>query len=230
MFLPKNAAWVRRSQGNVNTMKTASHYTFSGAGRISISIGYPRGAPAGYKIFKALAPTRDLLKVQDQAKYEARYRAEILGKLDPQGTWDTLHGLAGGAEPVIQCFEKPPFHRDNWCHRRMVAAWFKETLGHDVPELGCEHVGDGSGMASEADRPAKRRGQGQLLQLRHRPEVEAMRTLIDRYWEKVCRSLGLRRDWSWSGLPNHVRDRMGAEDLDEWDALQERYRDADTRR
>jgi hypothetical protein len=35
-----------------------------------------------------------------------------------------VHRLAGGAEPVLLCWERPPFTADNWCHRRMVAAWF----------------------------------------------------------------------------------------------------------
>ncbi|MBW7996799.1 MAG: DUF488 domain-containing protein [Candidatus Glassbacteria bacterium] len=42
--------------------------------------------------------------------------------------------MAGGFEPVLLCFEKPPFGDDNWCHRRMVAEWLSDTLGIEVPE------------------------------------------------------------------------------------------------
>jgi hypothetical protein len=50
---------------------------------------------------------------------------------------------------VLLCWEVPPvtapqpipqagltmIGRSNWCHRRLVAVWFKQTLGIDVPEL-----------------------------------------------------------------------------------------------
>lgn len=118
-------------------MKTASHFTYFGPGRIVISRGTPRGQKsAGYRMFRKLAPTREILGIEDKAEYERRFRTEVLGVLDPQETWDELHRLADGAEPVLQCFEKPPLVGDNWCHRRMVADWFKETLGKDVPEHG----------------------------------------------------------------------------------------------
>jgi hypothetical protein len=67
--------------------------------------------------------------------YVPRFRDEVLAPLDPQQVWNELHQIASGAEPVLQCFERPPFDPKNWCHRRLVAAWFKERLGHDVPEL-----------------------------------------------------------------------------------------------
>jgi hypothetical protein len=66
--------------------------------------------------------------------YEREYFTQ-LGELSPRRVWDDLVRLAGGAEPVILCFEKPPFNEGNWCHRRMVAQWFEATLGEKVPEL-----------------------------------------------------------------------------------------------
>jgi hypothetical protein len=41
-------------------------------------------------------------------------------------------------EPVMLCFEKPPFTVTNWCHRRMAAAWLERELGIEVNELGPE--------------------------------------------------------------------------------------------
>ena len=67
--------------------------------------------------------------------YRHAYFREILGTLDPVRVYAELIALAGGHEPVLLCFERPPLTRDNWCHRRMVAEWFGDQLGLDIPEL-----------------------------------------------------------------------------------------------
>ena len=71
-----------------------------------------------------------------KAEYEKLY-GEILAQLDPRQTWNDLHKLASGAEPVLLCWEQAAHICSGkaWCHRRMVAAWFKKTLGFDVPEF-----------------------------------------------------------------------------------------------
>lgn len=115
-------------------MKTSSWLTYCGPGRIGISLGSPRGQPAGYRLYKALAPTRPMLSM-DRAEYEPLY-LQILARLDARRVWDDLHQLAAGAEPVLLCFEKPPFTATNWCHRRMAAAWLERELGVEVAELG----------------------------------------------------------------------------------------------
>ncbi len=113
-------------------MKTASWFTWRGPGRIGISLGTPRGMPAGYRLYRPLNPTRAMLTMS-RGDYEGLY-AEILGQLDPAATWADLHELAAGCEPVLLCFERPPFNEANWCHRRMVACWFERELGEDVAE------------------------------------------------------------------------------------------------
>ena len=113
-------------------MKTASFFTYTGPGRISIARYAPRGTPAGYRQYRALAPDADMLKMS-QALYLPRYAA-ILDRLDPQQVWDDLHRLAGDQEPVLLCWERPPFTPTNWCHRRLVADWFERALGVTVPE------------------------------------------------------------------------------------------------
>ena len=113
-------------------MKTASFFTYTGPGRISIARYAPRGTPAGYRQYRALAPDADMLKMS-QALYLPRY-ATILERLDPQQVWDDLHRLAGDQEPVLLCWERPPFTASNWCHRRLVADWFERVLGVTVPE------------------------------------------------------------------------------------------------
>ncbi len=114
-------------------MQTASYFNYTGPGRIGISVGAPRGCPAGYRMYRALAPRRDMLAL-DQAAYRRIFFDEILGKLDPEQVVADLAALAGEYEPVLLCFERPPFTAQNWCHRRLCAEWFKETLGLDVPE------------------------------------------------------------------------------------------------
>ena len=115
-------------------MKTSSFFLYNGPGRISIARYAPRGTPAGYRQYRALAPDADMLKMS-QALYLPRYAA-ILHALDPQQVWDDLHRLAGDQEPVLLCWERPPFTPTNWCHRHLVADWFHDRLGVEVPELG----------------------------------------------------------------------------------------------
>ena len=114
-------------------MKTASYFTYRGPGRVGISVGTPRGIPAGYRMYKALAPRRDMLHLP-QAEYRILFFRDILGPLDLVQVVRDLDSLAAGTEPVLLCFEKPPFDTINFCHRRMVADWFKDTLGLKVPE------------------------------------------------------------------------------------------------
>lgn len=115
-------------------MKTASFFTYQGPGRISIARSAPRRTPSGFRVFRDLAPGKWFNSV-DRAEYRELYLREILGRLDPRQTHERLIELAGPAEPVLLCWEKPPFDSKNWCHRRMVAEWFGETLGIEVPEL-----------------------------------------------------------------------------------------------
>lgn len=118
-------------------MKTSCFKVYTGPGRISIARYAPRGTPAGFRMFKQLAPTAVMLK---QGYDRDAYFRDILGPLDPQQTFDTLTGLAAGAEPVLLCWEVPPFTAKNWCHRRLVAEWFGDKLGISVPELAPQSI------------------------------------------------------------------------------------------
>lgn len=115
-------------------MKTASFYTYTGPGRISIARFAPRGMTAGYRIYKPLAPGSWFNSVPEDV-YRELYFAQ-LAELDAVAVEADLHSLAAGAEPILLCYEKVPFTATNWCHRRMVAEWFKKELGIDVPEIG----------------------------------------------------------------------------------------------
>ncbi len=114
-------------------MKTASFFVYQGPGRISIARAAPRGV-AGFKVYSRLSLTRAMLRMgYDQ--YRELYFRDILGPLDPEQVWRELHQLAHPREPVLLCWEHPPLTATNWCHRRMVAEWFAETIGVDVPEI-----------------------------------------------------------------------------------------------
>ncbi len=115
-------------------MKTGCYFTYQGPGRIGITVGSPRRVPAGFKLYRPLAPRRDML-MMPYGLFRATYFREILGPLDPQEQWDVLHVLSAEWEPVLLCFERPPFTSDNWCHRRMAAEWFGDRLGFDILEL-----------------------------------------------------------------------------------------------
>jgi hypothetical protein len=114
-------------------MKTASFFTYQGAGRVSIARFPPRGTPAGFRVYKRLAPGEWFNSVT-RDEYERRFAAQ-LAELDAAAVKADLERLAGDDEPVLLCYERPPFTEKNWCHRRLVARWFLETLGLRVPEL-----------------------------------------------------------------------------------------------
>jgi hypothetical protein len=119
-------------------LKTASFFTYSGPGRISIARFPPRNTPAGFKVYRALAPGPWFNSVEI-AEYLERFHAEILAPLDPQAVWDELHRLAHPHEPVLLCWEKPPVAASevlghDFCHRRIVADWLEEKLGQRVEE------------------------------------------------------------------------------------------------
>lgn len=105
--------------------------------RIGISRGVPRsGVPAGYRIFRTLAPGPWFNSVPP-VRYDELYR-EILGRLDPAETVEQIDRLAGGLVPVLCCWER--VGDGSWCHRAMVSSWLQGTLGLVVPEIGYERL------------------------------------------------------------------------------------------
>ncbi|AXC64745.1 hypothetical protein E2G82_21230 [Salmonella enterica subsp. enterica serovar Ramatgan] len=110
-------------------MKTSCFSLYKGDGRISIARYAPRNTPAGYRIYSKLAPGTWFNSVSE-AKYNELFKNEILARLDPQRTWDELHAMTGGYEPVLLCWERP----GEFCHRHLVAGWFERELGVTVSE------------------------------------------------------------------------------------------------
>jgi hypothetical protein len=116
-------------------VKTASFFLYTGPGRISIARFAPRGLPAGYRVYKPLAPGEWFNKVSEAA-YRDLYFAQ-LADLSAEVVEADLINLAAGSEPVLLCYEKPVdiANGKTFCHRHMVAEWFKTQLGIDVPEV-----------------------------------------------------------------------------------------------
>ena len=114
-------------------ISTASYFTSKAPGRISISLGVPKGFEELPR-YLALAPTSDILRIENEELYEARYLALLRGMNARQVERD-LRALVPGHEPVLCCWEKPPFTEKNWCHRRMAARWIEVQLGIRVPEF-----------------------------------------------------------------------------------------------
>jgi len=74
---------------------------------VSISRWAPRNAPAGYKDYSKLAPGPWFNKV-NAPEFCGFYGAQLMA-LDPQRTFDELVILAGRHEPVLMCWDVPPF-------------------------------------------------------------------------------------------------------------------------
>ena len=79
-----------------------------------------------------LAPAPEMLKIKDWDEYRRRYQKEVLSVLDPDNVLRDLGVDGAGHDIVLLCFEKERTH----CHRGLVAAWFHETKGIIVPEIG----------------------------------------------------------------------------------------------
>lgn len=83
-----------------------------------------------------LFPTWEMIRLEDEEKYEELYRKQVLSKLDPLKVWEDLQ------DAVILCHEKIEDIESGktFCHRHMIARWLEEELwlrGIDVeiPEL-----------------------------------------------------------------------------------------------
>lgn len=129
-------------------MKTASYFTYNGLGSIGISLGTPRRMTICCGFYRDLAPRREMLQMPYHT-YRDLYFREILGPLDPKQVVDDLQRLSGEDEPVMLCFERPPFTDENFCHRRMVAEWFGDRLGLVVPEIDSTAPSDPSDQDGE---------------------------------------------------------------------------------
>jgi hypothetical protein len=116
-------------------LKTASFFTFTGPGRISIARFAPRNTPAGFRVFRPLAPGSWFNSVPE-AMYRKLYGAQ-LSLLNAAEVHAALIELAGGHEPILLCWENPKdiTAGKTFCHRHIAASWIESELGILVPEL-----------------------------------------------------------------------------------------------
>lgn len=113
-------------------------------GAISISRYPDRRSGFNGPEFPPLMPSAGLLKAYKDKKIDWEvYRGlyfDQLSCLSPMKVAYQLEGLAedwggDGAEPVLLCYESSKTLDTNPCHRRLVAEWFKSTVGLKVPEF-----------------------------------------------------------------------------------------------
>lgn len=102
---------------------------FQTAGHLPQAVAISRGLPRGWqgRVYKALAPSWSLVNIADQTQFIRLYKAQVLEKLN---AWQVLRDL-GGDNFILLCWEAP----GEFCHRLVVAAWFKKELGLEVPEF-----------------------------------------------------------------------------------------------
>ena len=62
----------------------------------------------------------------DSTAYTEAYRREVLDTLDASTVYGEL-----GEDAVLLCWEAP----NRFCHRRLVADWFREKLGIVIEEI-----------------------------------------------------------------------------------------------
>lgn len=98
---------------------------------LSISLYPPKWYPGPQ--LKMLAPPRELLLETKAGKVSeeeyARVFNEHLRQFDAREVYDAIVEEYGD-DVTLLCFEKP----GDFCHRRLVAAWFEEALGVEVAE------------------------------------------------------------------------------------------------
>lgn len=106
---------------------------------VRTTVGKPR-FPLPYDVAgfaRLLAPTYGMLKMQ-----QGPYRHIYLERLEAAGVdliseqLAEIADAAGSERLVLLCFcdlNVPP--PENWCHRRMFAAWWEDQTGHKVREL-----------------------------------------------------------------------------------------------
>lgn len=101
-----------------------------------IKISIAGKAPIGYQgiEYKKLAPKYGFFmkwkETQDNNFYIEHFNSEVLDTLNAAQVYSELEQLSKAKDCVLLCYEKP----SNFCHRHLVANWFKEKLNISVEE------------------------------------------------------------------------------------------------
>lgn len=110
---------------------------FANLKNVSNPLSISGKAPEFYKgpQFKVLAPKYGFFmdykngKI-DEAGYVENFYELVLKPLDPAELYAKLTTTYGD-DVTLLCYERP----GDFCHRRIVADWFEQNLGIEVPEL-----------------------------------------------------------------------------------------------
>lgn len=85
---------------------------------------------------KSLAPSYSIFKYSStQEEYIARFKSEILSKLDAKSTYERIKSFSNGKDVALCCFETP----HEFCHRHLVAEWLNNELGLQIEEFNPGH-------------------------------------------------------------------------------------------
>lgn len=100
---------------------------------VSIALYPPRGWDVARR-YQILAPTTAILqqwkaKLINEEQYTTLYYKQVLSPLDPSVIYNELVSTYGAGCALV-CYEKP----GDFCHRHIVAQWFKDELGILVEE------------------------------------------------------------------------------------------------
>lgn len=71
----------------------------------------------------------------DEEGYTREFYRQVLAELNPRLVYDHLVNTYG-EDVTLLCYEFP----GEFCHRRLVAGWFMNNLGVEVPEFGFHEV------------------------------------------------------------------------------------------
>ena len=133
---------VREIDVRTGYYANAKKYKEKGYLTVAISFMIPRWAhPYVDHRVSCLAPTEQILGLlPDTEKYTERFNAEILAKCDAQSIYDNelAHNakIRGMDKVVLLCYESA----EKFCHRHLVAQWFKERIGLEVTEIGKDEI------------------------------------------------------------------------------------------
>lgn len=113
----------------MNAMIQTSYFANKDLSRLGSEVrlvAISQGIPKWFRgdIFRPLAPSWQLVRINDVALYKRLYKEQVLDRLDPVRIARQLDNS------ILLCWERP----GQFCHRRLVAEWLEKATGIVVPE------------------------------------------------------------------------------------------------
>lgn len=116
--------------------------------------------------YPPLFPTWEMIRCEDEEKFERMYTEQVLSKLDPMDVWADL-----GEDAILICYESQAKIEagETFCHRHMVARWLEDGLKEygidvEVKELGPDDLdGQSKMLAMMANRKPKAKRQSKQI-------------------------------------------------------------------